>query len=160
MALNQLFRLPQQLSQQSQNWTDRLQDTLFSLTHQCRLRIQACKLNSRSFTCGSSVFRDIAPIERGLAIPGGANIRFNDLAPGGRVPMVKFPSSPPHHFQHINQTRFQHRSQTTDYDIFFHGSVTLITPDEAYDPKNGKEKVRETTCNPGDVVMMRGALHA
>ncbi|KAE9379355.1 hypothetical protein N431DRAFT_434354 [Stipitochalara longipes BDJ] len=83
---------------------------------------------------------DITSVERGLTIPGGANVRFNDLAPGGRVPM--------------------HRSQTTDYDIFLHGSVTLITPDEAYDPETGKGRVRETICKPGEVVMMRGALHA
>jgi hypothetical protein len=62
--------------------------------------------------------------------------------------------------QKIDQSCFQHRSATTDYDIFFHGSVVLITPDEAYDPKTGKGKLRETICHPGDVVMQRGALHA
>ena len=36
----------------------------------------------------------------------------------------------------------------------------MITPDQAYDPSNGKGKLQETICNPGDVVMQRGALHA
>ena len=46
--------------------------------------------------------------------------------------------------QSIDRIHLQHRSQTTDYDIFFHGSVTLMTPDEAFDPMTGKGKV------PGD----------
>jgi len=86
---------------------------------------------------------DIKPLEvegGGVVIPKGANIRFNDLGPRGRVPM--------------------HRTSTTDYDVFISGSVTLITPGEAYDIAAGKGKVVETTCFPGDVVMMRGALHA
>jgi len=40
------------------------------------------------------------------------------------------------------------------------GSIVLITPDEAYDPATGKGKLKETTCNPGDIVLQRGALHA
>ncbi|KAH8649371.1 hypothetical protein BX600DRAFT_554870 [Xylariales sp. PMI_506] len=76
----------------------------------------------------------------GISLPHGANIRYNELAPGGRVPM--------------------HRSGTTDYNIFLHGSVILITPDEAFDPALGRGALKETICNPGDVVMQRGTLHA
>jgi hypothetical protein len=32
----------------------------------------------------------------GIVLPQGANIRFNDLAPGGRVPMVHFLYFPYH----------------------------------------------------------------
>jgi hypothetical protein len=50
---------------------------------------------------------------------------------------------------------------TTDYIIFFHGSAILLTPNEAFDPSTtGKAKLVETVCNPGDVVMQRGTLHA
>lgn len=56
----------------------------------------------------------------------------------------------------------QHRTSTTDYNIFLTGSMVLITPDEAYDPANpGVEgKLRETICHPGDVVVQRGTMHA
>ncbi|KAI7782850.1 hypothetical protein LA080_012892 [Diaporthe eres] len=78
----------------------------------------------------------------GLRLPHGANIRFNEVPPGGGTPM--------------------HRTSTTDYNIFLTGSMVLITPAEAYDPANADSegKQRETVCRPGDVVVQRGTMHA
>jgi hypothetical protein len=47
-----------------------------------------------SLAFGSSSFRNTTSVERGLAILRGANIRFNDLDPGGRVPMSHLPLLP------------------------------------------------------------------
>ncbi|KAL1853916.1 hypothetical protein Daus18300_011658 [Diaporthe australafricana] len=78
----------------------------------------------------------------GLVLPQGANIRFNEIPPGGKAPM--------------------HRTSTTDYNIFLTGSMVLITPAEAHDPSapDGAVKMQETVCRPGDVVVQRGTLHA
>ncbi|KAK7724617.1 hypothetical protein SLS63_008597 [Diaporthe eres] len=78
----------------------------------------------------------------GLRLPHGANIRFNEVPPGGRAPM--------------------HRTSTTDYNIFLTGSMVLMTPAEAYDPANAESqgKLQETLCRPGDVVVQRGTMHA
>lgn len=56
----------------------------------------------------------------------------------------------------------QHRTSTTDYNIFLKGSMVLITPAEAYDPANAESqgKLQETVCHPGDVVVQRGTMHA
>jgi hypothetical protein len=51
--------------------------------------------------------RDVTPKEiegGGIVIPQGANIRFNDLAPGGRVPMVHTHSHLDHFEQFLNFT--------------------------------------------------------
>ncbi|KAJ0124455.1 hypothetical protein J7T55_005793 [Diaporthe amygdali] len=78
----------------------------------------------------------------GLRLPYGANIRFNEIPPGSRAAM--------------------HRTSTTDYNVFLTGSMVLITPAEAYDPDTmeGAGKLQETVCQPGDVVVQRGTMHA
>lgn len=40
--------------------------------------------------------------------------------------------------------------------------MTLITPAEAYDPNSPdiSNKLQETLCRPGDVVVQRGTMHA
>ncbi|KAG6354655.1 hypothetical protein INS49_004673 [Diaporthe citri] len=85
----------------------------------------------------------VKPIPGGsIRLPRGANIRFNEVPPGGGTPM--------------------HRTSTTDYNIFLTGSVVLITPAEAYDPANADSegKLQESVCRPGDVVVQRGTMHA
>ncbi|KUJ19680.1 uncharacterized protein LY89DRAFT_666544 [Mollisia scopiformis] len=85
--------------------------------------------------------RDVMPREitnGGLVLPNGANIRFNDVAPGQVVPM--------------------HRTQSTDYDIILNGSIHLLTPSVASD--GTLTSIQETVCNAGDVVFQRGTMHA
>ncbi|RDW74850.1 hypothetical protein BP6252_05992 [Coleophoma cylindrospora] len=79
------------------------------------------------------------PSSHGIVFPTGANIRYNDVAPGKCVPM--------------------HRTQSTDYNIFLNGEVYLITPAEA-GAGDSTLKLKETLCRPGDVVCQRGTLHS
>ncbi|KAM0753387.1 cupin 2 [Meredithblackwellia eburnea MCA 4105] len=80
-----------------------------------------------------------------LVIPAGVNVRYNQLAPGAKVPM--------------------HRTTSTDYNIILSGSFHLITPSTPFaamssSPFPDQQGVTETICNPGDVVVQRGTLHS
>ncbi|EQB54062.1 hypothetical protein CGLO_06151 [Colletotrichum gloeosporioides Cg-14] len=78
----------------------------------------------------------------GVVFPGGLNVYFFDLAPGGTTPM--------------------HRTPSVDYVVVNEGTPTLITPKTTFSVENGKgtwEEVVETTLRPGDVAVQRGAMH-
>lgn len=74
----------------------RLREAPFSLMNQSQPRIPDCEYRFESGGVRifglNPRFRDVKPREEllggGIVIPRGANIRFNDIAPGGRVPMV------------------------------------------------------------------------
>lgn len=102
----------------------------------------------------------------GLRLPHGANVRFNEVPPGGRTPMVSFWSSGGlrkcSSLLTADRLGSQHRTSTTDYNVFLTGTMVLVTPAEAYDPGAPGEpgELRETVCRPGDVVVQRGTMHA
>lgn len=90
-------------------------------------------------------------------MPKGANIRFNDLAPGQSVPMVSILFLDIA-YEETADMSVKHRTQSTDYNIILNGSLYLLTPLLASDGTL-KTAMQETLCNPGDVILQRGTLH-
>jgi len=92
---------------------------------------------------GSNNGSEDAALEESNAAFTGVKVGWNELAPGAEVPM--------------------HRTQTTDYMIFHQGVAHLITPSAPYVPTVSQPlppSTQITVCNPGDVVIQRGTLHA
>ncbi|KAF2756731.1 hypothetical protein EJ05DRAFT_75016 [Pseudovirgaria hyperparasitica] len=80
----------------------------------------------------------------GIALPGGLNIYYLDIAP--------------------RTVGVMHRTTSTDYVIVLNGTLTLTTPDEqAYSVIDGKPDYSqpvETLCKEGEVIVQRGMMHA
>ncbi|RYP22176.1 hypothetical protein DL765_001824 [Monosporascus sp. GIB2] len=80
----------------------------------------------------------------GIVLPGGLNVYYLDLAPYTEGTM--------------------HRTTSTDYLVIVQGTLSLMTPPrEPYTVKDGKATYGgpvETLCQPGEVVLQRGMMHA
>ncbi|RYP71568.1 hypothetical protein DL771_004694 [Monosporascus sp. 5C6A] len=80
----------------------------------------------------------------GIVLPGGLNLYYLDLAP--------------------NTEGTMHRTTSTDYLVVLEGTLSLMSPSEEpytiYDGKATYCKPVETLCQPGDVVLQRGIMHA
>ncbi|RYO76790.1 hypothetical protein DL766_006390 [Monosporascus sp. MC13-8B] len=80
----------------------------------------------------------------GIVLPGGLNVYYLDLAP--------------------NTEGTMHRTTSTDYLVIVEGTLSLMTPpQEPYTVNDGKATYGEpveTLCQPGEVVLQRGMMHA
>lgn len=80
----------------------------------------------------------------GIVLPGGLNVYYLDLAP--------------------NTEGTMHRTTSTDYLVIVEGTLSLMTPSqEPYTVNDGKAtygELVETLCQPGEVVLQRGMMHA
>ncbi|KAH8157059.1 hypothetical protein CIB48_g11189 [Xylaria polymorpha] len=76
----------------------------------------------------------------GIVMPNGLNMYYLDVAP--------------------NTEGVMHRTTSTDYLIVLHGTLSLLTPQTAFDTETGYGEPKETLCHPGEVVVQRGIMHA
>lgn len=76
-------------------------------------------------------------------MPGGLNMYYLDVAP--------------------NTEGVMHRTTSTDYLVVLQGSLSLLTPPDPFNVVDGQgtySELTETICQPGDVVLQRGIMHA
>lgn len=62
-----------------------------------------------------------------------------------------------------NTEGVMHRTTSTDYLVVLQGSLSLLTPPNPFDVVDGQGtygELTETICQPGDVVLQRGIMHA
>ncbi|KAI1077436.1 hypothetical protein F5B20DRAFT_583147 [Whalleya microplaca] len=79
----------------------------------------------------------------GVVMPGGANIYYLDVAP--------------------NTEGTMHRTTSQDYLVVLQGTLSLLTPSDPFEVVDGRGtygELTETLCQPGEVVIQRGMIHA
>lgn len=78
-----------------------------------------------------------------VAVPGGLNVYYLDVAP--------------------NTEGVMHRTTSTDYLVVIQGTLSLLTPPNPFnivDKQGTYGTPAETLCKPGDIVLQRGIMHA
>ncbi|KAI8627795.1 hypothetical protein F5Y19DRAFT_155047 [Xylariaceae sp. FL1651] len=87
---------------------------------------------------GNIPFDDVPGM--GIVMPNGLNMYYLDIAP--------------------NSEGVMHRTTSTDYLVVLQGTLSLMTPQGAFDVETGYGEPKETLCRPGEVVVQRGMMHA